>query len=441
MNAAIRSAAAAALFPCTLCAQAPADALPPEEQWSLHGQSTYVFQAKPPFPEAYSGPNSLRADRARNYSFTATLFAGVRAWDGGELYINPEVVQGVSISDLTGLGGFPDAELQRTAGATLKWYRARAFLRHTIGLGGAAEAIEPDANQLGGAGAKRRLVITAGNLSVMDLFDDNKYAHDARADFLNWSLVTSGAYDFAADARGYSWGIAAEWFDAGWAIRAGRFLQPRESNGLPLDFAIFRHYGDQVELERAHEIRGLPGKLRLLAFRNVAEMGRYRDALELARDTGDDPQVSAVRRRNVKYGFVANLEQELGAGLGGFAKASWNTGETETYAFAEIDRSIAAGLNVSGARWGREGDTFAAALVRNGLSGVHREYLAAGGLGFFIGDGRLRYRPEDIAEAYYLVTLAKGLAATFDWQRVRNPAYNADRGPVSFYGVRLHAEF
>lgn len=441
MNAVIRGAVAMTLFPCTLCAQVPAHAPAVDEQWSLHGQSTYVFQAKPSFPEAYSGPNSLRADRARNYSFTATLFAGVRAWEGGELYFNPEVVQGVSISDLTGLGGLPDGELQRTAGATLKWYRARAFLRHTIGFGGGAEAVDPDANQLGGTVDKRRLVITAGNLSVMDLFDDNKYAHDPRADFLNWSLITSGAYDFAADARGYTWGIAAEWFDAGWAIRAGRFLQPRESNGLPLDFAFFRHYGDQVELERSHELRGLPGKLRLIAFRNVAEMGRYRDALELANATGTDPQVSAVRRRNVKYGFVANLEQELGAGLGGFAKASWSAGETETYAFAEIDRSIAAGLNLSGERWGREKDALAIALVRNGLSGAHREYLAAGGLGFFIGDGRLRYRPEDIAEAYYLATVAKGLAVAFDWQRVRNPAYNADRGPVSFYGVRLHAEF
>jgi high affinity Mn2+ porin len=276
---------------------------------------------------------------------------------------------------------------------------------------------------------------------VMDIFDNNKFAHDPRTDFLNWSLITSGAYDFAADSRGYSWGLAAEWYDESWVARIGRFAQPKESNGLPLDFRLFQHYGDQVELERAVELAGRPGRLRVLLFRNVAVMGRFRDALVLAQATGGTPDLTKVRKLTSRYGIVVNAEQQFSDELGGFVRASWNNGHAETYAFAEIDRSVAIGAQLTGKRWLRPEDEVGLAFVRNELSSAHRDYLAAGGLGFFIGERRINYRPEEIFEVYYSVNLGKHASFTLDAQRIRNPAYNADRGPASFYAGRIHVEF
>jgi hypothetical protein len=429
---------------CALAEDAPEsrnDKAPAEEQWSVHAQATYIAQVKPAFGAAYSGPESLTPERAHSYSFTSTLFLGARLWRGGEAYANLEAVEGLPISNLTGLGGLTNGELQKTAGTSLKWYRARLFARQVVGFDNGGEPIEADKNQLGGSYDERRLVITAGNLAVMDIFDNNRYAHDPRTDFMNWALITSGAYDFAADSRGYSWGAAAEWIDDGWALRAGRFAQPKESNGLPLDFRLFRHYGDQVELERSIEWGGHAGKVRLLAFRNVAIMGRFHDAIEAARESGGVPSVAAVRRLTSKHGLALNAEQEITGELGAFVRASWNNGQAETYAFAEIDRSLAVGAVLKGKRWQREGDELAVAYITNGLAGAHRDYLSAGGSGFFVGDGRINYREELIGEAYYSITVTKNSAITLDAQRVRNPAYNADRGPASFYAVRVHLEF
>lgn len=414
---------------------------PEREEWSFHGQATYVSQQKRAFSALYSGPNSLSTERAHSYSFTSTLFLGTRISEGGEFYVNPEAVQGLPLSNLTGLGGLTNGELQKTSGSNLKAYWARVFVRHTWGFGGGSEAVDPDVNQLAGAVDKRRLVLTAGKLGIMDVFDDNKYAHDPRADFFNWSLITSGAYDFAADSRGYSWGVALEWFDEGWAVRAGRFAQPKESNGLPIDFRIFAHYGDQVEFERSIAVGGRPGKVRLLAFRNVAIMGKFRDALAYAAANGTTPDVAPVRKRNVKAGYVVNAEQEITDDLGAFAKWSWNDGRTETYAFAEIDRSVAIGVALNGKRIGRERDVLGAAFVRNSLGSPHRDFLAAGGSGFFVGDGRITYRAEKIIDVYYNLALAKAIALSLDYQHARNPGYNADRGPVNFYAVRCHVEF
>jgi hypothetical protein len=411
------------------------------EDWSLHAQATYVAQKKPAFDAAYSGPHSLSPDAEHAYSFTTTLFAGARVWRGGEAYLNLEAIQGLPFSNQTGLGGFPNAELQKTAGPDVSWYRARLFLRQTFGFGGGEEAIEADANQLRQAADKRRLVITAGQVAVGDLFDDNRYSHDPRTDFQNGSLAASGAYDYASDSRGYTWGLVAEWHDVDWAIRAGRFLQPKEPNGLELDTAIGTHYGDQVEFEHALELAGRPGRVRVLAYHNVAIMGRFRDALDLAAQTGQPPDVALVRRRNEKWGVAANLEQEVADDVGIFARASWNPGVTEVYAFAEIDRSAALGAVVGGARWGRKDDQLGVAFVANGLSAAHRDYLAAGGLGFFLGDGRLDYGPEQAFEARYGVALGKHFVVGADYQHILHPGYNRDRGPANFLGLRLHAEF
>jgi high affinity Mn2+ porin len=426
-----------AMLPLICLAQTPEF-----EDWNAKFQATYVFQSKAPFAAAYSGPHSLSPERQRSYSYTATAFLGVRPWTGGELYFDPEVALGVPLSNLTGLGGFTNGEIARTSGPNPKLYRARFFLRQTLGFGGGTEPVESDANQLAGVVDKRRLVVTAGNLSVTDIFDDNAYNHDPRTQFLNWSLITHGAYDFAADARGYTWGFALEYFLDDWAARAGRFIQPREPNLLRLDPAIFRHYGDQIELEHAHTLAGQRGKVRFLAFHNRAKMSRFEDALELAAQTGGAPDINAVRTSEQdKRGFGINLEQALSPGVGVFARASWADGKTETYAYAEIDRSVSGGVVVKGDAWGRSRDSFGIATVRNGLSKVHRDYLAAGGLGFFIGDGRINYRPESILEAFYSLRVMKGAWVSADFQRIFDPAYNADRGPVSVGTLRLHAEY
>jgi high affinity Mn2+ porin len=412
-----------------------------EEAYGAKFQATYVWQRKYPFGAAYTGTNSLIPEIEKSYSFTATAALGARLWKGGEIYLDPEVSQGVPLSHLTGLGGFTNGEIARTTGPTPTFYVARAFLRQTWGLGGDREAAESDANQLAGSVERRRLVLTAGKLSLQDLFDDNAYNHDPRTQFLNWSLMTYGAWDFAADARGYSWGVALEYFHDDWALRAGRFLMPKQSNGLALNPRIFYSFGDQVELERAHTLWGQAGKVRLLAYRNQADMGGYRDSLDNAAASGSPPDLATSRKKRTKYGFGVNLEQSLSGDVGAFARASWNNGEAETFAFTEIDRSISAGVLIKGSTWGRASDSLGIAYVRNGISGPHRDYLAAGGLGFFIGDGQLSYRTEEIFEAFYSLGVVKDVWVSLDFQRIFDPAYNADRGPVSVASARLHYGF
>lgn len=427
---------------CLLAApvRARADDLPAPEAWNAHVQATYVWQAKPAFAAAYTGPASLAPWRETGYSFSATAGFGVRPWTGGELYVDPEVVQGKAMSGLHGLGGMTNGEQQKTSGTSPTFYRARLFLRQTWNLGGELQAVDSDMNQLAGSVASRRVVLTAGNLAVSDIFDANSQAHDARSQFLNWALVAHGAWDFAADARGYTWGAALEYYDGDWAVRLGRFLLPRESNGLPLDPHIARHYGDQVELEHHHTWLGKAGTVRLLAFRDRARMGSFRDALA-ASSPGDTPDVADVRRERSKTGFGASLDQAVTDGAAVFARASRNDGQSETYAFAEIERSVSVGATLQGALWSRTGDTLGVGFVRNGLSQAHRDYLAAGGVGAFIGDGRLDYHPERIAETYYRIGLGKHAALSLDWQHIANPAYNGARGPVNVYGVRLHGQY
>ncbi|MBC7704112.1 MAG: carbohydrate porin, partial [Rhodoferax sp.] len=351
------------------------------------------------------------------------------------------LVQGVPMSRLTGLGGLTNAELQKTAGSSPTVYRARLFVRQTWGVGGEREAVASDQNQLAGTRDKNRVVLSVGKLAVSDIFDANAYAHDPRTQFMNWSFLTHGAYDFAADSRGYSVGAALEYYRDDWAVRAGRFMLPRESNGLALDRSLSRHHGDQFELEKGYVLAGQPGKARLLLFRNRAVMGGFDDALAVA--AGRVPDVALVRQLRVKRGWGINLEQSLGDSAGLFARVGRSDGASEAYAFAEIDRSLSLGLNIKGAGWGRAQDTLGLAYARNGLSASHQKFLAAGGNGFFVGDGRLNYRPESITEGYYSLGLdvLKRTAISLGAQYIRNPAYNADRGPVKVVSVRLHTEF
>lgn len=427
-------AAAAALPLCAHAGEA--------EDWNAKFQTTYIWQAKPAFHSPYEASHSLIGEREKSYSFTATAGFGLRLGRDTELYFDPEVAQGVPLSGLQGLAGFTNGEMARSSGPSPTLYKARLFARHVIGLGDETEDVESGMNQLAGRYAKRRVVLTAGVVPVLDIFDANTYSHDARTQFMNWSFMTNAAYDYAADARGYTWGAAAEYFGDGWAVRAGRFAQPKEPNQLPLDSRIGRHYGDQVEFEQHYTLaEDRPGTVRILAYRNRAVMARYVDALALANTSGLPPDLNLVRTdEHIKYGAGVNVEQSVARDIGVFARAMWADGETETYAFTEADRSLSGGLSFAGTRWGRADDVVGVALAQNMLSAPHRSILERGGQTFFLGDGQIHYRPERVFEAYYQYTPAKGIGISFDYQRIANPGYNADRGPASFISVRLHFE-
>jgi len=414
-----------------------------EETSQFKLQSTAVWQYKPSFSASYSGTNSLSPAAEKNYSLSATAYLGIRMWQGGELYFNPEMALSHSLSNLTGLGGFSNGEDQKNGGPNPTFYTARFFARQTIGLGGEKEVIKSSQNQLAGTIDSHRLVLTAGKVSIVDIFDNNNFSHDPRAQFLNWSFMTYGAFDYAADIRGYTMGAALEYYLDDWAFRAGRFEQPMESNVLPLDARLSLHYGDQIEIEHAHEINHLPGKLHLLAFHNKADMGSYQDAVDFWNRTGrvGVPDVEKVSREQTKSGYGIALEQNITQDDGLFFRASRNDGASETFSFADIERSLTGGVLTSGNSWNRPADNFGVAYARNGISSMHQQYLANGGRGFFIGDGKISYRPESILECFYNMAVMDKVWVSLDYQHINNPAYNADRGPVQIVGTRLHVEY
>jgi len=403
-------------------------------------QSTYIWQRKSALYSPYEGANSLRPEAETGYTLSATLFLGARPWQGTEVFVNPEVIQAVNISDLHGLGGMSNSENQKGGKQIPTVYLARAFVRQTLSLGGSDIVVDAGQNQFASVVRSRRLVFTVGNMALIDVFDTNHYAHDGRTQFFNWALLSHGAYDFAADTRGYTWGIAGEYYNDDWVFRLGRYLVPKESNGMSLDFNLFGHYGDNLEVAHTHRLRRLEGEVRALAFRNHERMGAFADAVASAAGSSTPPDMATARRNQNKYGVGLAIEQALPYDGGVFVHGSWNDGRTETYSFAEIERSLAVGVTMKGTLWRRPGDSVGTAWVMNALSKEHQIYLAQGGLGFLIGDGRINYRPEQLFEAYYSFQAFPGMWLSFDYQRVANPAYNADRGPVSLYGVRVHLE-
>ena len=434
---------ALALFLCTSAKSAPEE--PATEDTTAKFQATYAWQRHPDFQEKYSGPNSLTSARESMYTASITAHLGARVWSGGEVYFNPEVTQGVPFTNnLVGLGTFTNGEITRSAGTNPTFYRQRLFLRQTWNQGGDREVVDSDFNQMRGVVDSNRFVLTAGNFSTLDVFDDNAYAKDPRTQFMNWGNWTYGAYDYAADARGFGWGVAGEWYRDNWVVRFARMTGPKTPNGLPIDYAIGRHYGDQIELEHRHELNGKPGKLRVIGWRNRANVASFSDALDyLKNNPGTDPQ-SFFKVRNgekIKYGVGINLEQEIHPNVGYFMRAMHADGRTETYAFGEVDDSFSNGVLVKGQAWGREKDTAGFAFLMNGLSKQRRQFLEAGGVSFFIGDGGLNYKPETVVETFYSLHLLKETWLTANYQRIQNPAYNSDRGPVNVYGLRFHTEF
>ena len=422
------------------------------ETVSIHGQVTYNWQRHGNFSDPRgAGANSLTSSADKMYTFTSTAFLGMRPWTNGELYFNPEVAQGVPFGgNLVGLGGFTNGEITRAAGSSPSLYRQRLFVRHTWNRGGGVEVLEAGANQLAGSVDRNRVVLTAGNFSTLDVFDHNAYANDPRTQFMNWGGWTYAAYDYAADSRGFGWGAAFEWYQDEWAFRVGRMTGPKDPNGLPVDYAIHKRFGDQVEIEREHQLRGQPGKVRVLWWHNRAVLARFDDASQIRQlqiNRGEpayaDPTALVLARAGEqdKHGLGLNIEQALSPAVGFFLRWMKADGKTETHAFTEADGSFATGLLVNGGVWGQADDSVGVALMHNTLSAQRRRFLALGGISFFIGDGYLDYKPETILETYYSRAVARDVWVTLDYQHVANPAYNAARGPVHVMAVRLHAEF
>ena len=422
-------------------AQAQEPQAPEPERWNLFYQATSIGQYHGSFRSPYTGPNSLQNYSERDVSLTTTLYLGVRLGQNTQLYFDPEIAGGKGFSGVTGIANFSNGELPRVASAAPKPYLARLYVTHDFGFGSETESVTSSENQLAGERPMTRYSVTAGRFTVTDFFDNNRYTHDPRTQFMGWGLMYNGAWDYPADTRGYTWGWMHEFHARRWSLRYASAAEPKLANGLRFDRRLWRDRGDMFEGEVRYGGGEHAGTIRLLGFLLHTNSGTYSEALRLADRSGGAPDVTATRRiGTLKYGFGINMEQAITNELGVFARLGWNDGKTESFAFTAIDRLLNAGVSVKGARWKRPFDTVASALTVSGISGVHAVYLARGGLDFLIGDGRLRYGPEYVAESYYNARLFPGFFLTFDWQRVGNPAYNRDRGPVWIPSVRLHLE-
>lgn len=391
------------------------------------------------FPAPYTGPLSLQDHSERDVSLTTTLFFTARLQQDTVLIFNPEIAGGRGFSGVNGLANPPNGELPRVASATPKPYIARLLVQHDFAFGSKKERIEGEENQLEGERPMTRYSIYAGRFSITDYFDDNNYTHDPRSQFMAWGVMFNGAWDYPADTRGYTWGIVQEFHTRNWSVRHGIAAEPKVANGPQFDRRLFRDHGQSFEVERRYVLLNRFGTIRVLGYQNRAQAGNYAAALNLAHRTGTTPSVVDTRQvGTLKYGAGISLDQALSADIGFFARLGWNDGKTESFAFTAIDRLASGGVAVKGTRWKRKNDVVATSLTAGGLSGVHREYLAEGGLDFLIGDGRLNYAPEYVWESYYAARLFPGLIASVNVQRDTNPAYNHDRGPVMIYSLRLH---
>jgi high affinity Mn2+ porin len=411
---------------------------PESDRWEIHGQTTYLPQGYPGFRALYTGPNSLTPAPQAKATWSSSLFLNMRLWEGGEVYYNPELLQGFGLNDTVGVAGFPNGEAQKSNFPYPHYNTSRLFLRQTFGFGGEQEDLASAPNQLASKVDVSRLTVQAGKFAVIDIFDGNAYAKDTRKDFINWSMWAPGAFDYSADKVGLTYGATAELNQKQWALRAGYFLMVGTSNANNFDMRVFQRGSYVLELETRYSLFSQPGKLRSIAWLNSAYSGSYRETLN---NPALDLDIAQTRQGRIKYGYVFNLEQALSDDVGVFGRWSWNDGKTEIMAFTDIDASLAAGLSIKGNRWGRPDDVIGVGGAINALSKDHRDFIAAGGLGVLIGDGALNYRRERIFETYYAYALNKQITLTADYQFIANPAYNADRGPVSVFSGRLHAEF
>lgn len=475
----LRVTVCAAFFCATVrvsAQSATADTTPPKPaavgsaSWRpeiLGTQVTVIDQKLFPFHSSYSGVNSLTAHGDARVSHTYGVYLGARPFaarvPGLAAYLDIEMARGKGVGRSVGLGGITNGDAIRQGSGHIGNgpYVARAFVRYTHGanMHGAnthgvnkrirefglvqQDTLERSPDQLADVVAARRVEITAGKLAVSDLFDQNRYANSPRRQFMNWGLFQNTAWDFAADTRGFTNGVAVAMVTPRWMLRAGSFQMPTAANGNTFDAALDRDRGDNIELTLT-PAGAIAPVIRLLGYVNHARMGDYRETITLAVATGTRPDIVASDRAGRrKYGAGLNAEQPLADSgeTGAFLRLGWNDGRTESFAFTEVDRHASTGVQLSGRRWSRTNDRFGAALAVHTLSTEHREYLARGGAGFLLGDGALRYGPETVGEAYYRMSVATVLEISPDVQRIWRPGYNRDRGPVTVASLRVNIRY
>jgi high affinity Mn2+ porin len=420
--------------------QEAAPAPPPAETTSLHFQSTVAVQAHPSFHAAYTGRNSMQPHTQTETAAVSTVFVDQRLWHGAELVFDPELSGGHGLSETRGVAAFPNGIAYRVGDPAPTLYVARLELRQTFDLGGGTLPLEAGPNQLGGEVARNRLTISLGRLAVTDVFDTNALAHDPQMQFFDWALFASGAWDYPADTRGYTWGAMADLAIDWWSVRAGIAMVPTRANGPELEWRLDRARGLMAEYEARYTVGGRRGHASVLVFMNDARMGSYDQVIDDRAGTGNDV-VNTRRFGRKKYGCAFSWHQDISSWLGAFLRLSANDGANETWAFTEIDRSLAFGFVAAGKAWARKGDEAGAALVVNGLSSLHRRYLEGGGYGFIIGDGALNYAREMVGDIYYRAQITDAFALSAIYQPIVNPAYNRDRGPVHVLSGRFRVAF
>ena len=410
--------------------------------WNIHGQTTFVWQGYPSFHSPYQGANSLSGPAQFRNTVSATAFLGMRLWHGGEFYFNPEIMQGFGLNDVHGVAAFPNGEAQKSSFLVPRFNAARLFLSQTFGIGDEQEIVEDGLNQLAGKRSVSRLTITIGKLAVTDYFLVNSYAGEPRTAFLNWNIFGGGSYDWTMDLLSWTWGALVNLNQKRWALRTGYFLLPVQSNTNYFDTQIPSHGQYVAEFEVRDAPFGKPGKAQLFGWLSHGNIGSYSDALAEPATTANYPDVSLTRGHDrFNYGFVFSAEQSITDDLGVFSRVSWSPERVESMGWTDCGESLSLGEALRGTLWRRPDDTLGIAAVVEGLSPIARRYFAAGGMGILIGDGKLNYRPETVFEVYYKLSPISWAAITPDYQLVINPGYNADRGPVSIFAVRLHAGF
>ena len=417
--------------------------------WTTHFQSTVVYQHQSSFKAKYSGPNSLDTNKNEAYSQTSTLFLGKRLWKGAAFYFNPEVTGGQGVSNVLGLAGASNGEIYRVGNPKPTLFLARCYYQQHFALKNSAyEFLKDDLNQLADSVPSSRITLTIGKFGISDFFDDNTYNHDARSQFLNWSLMAHGSWDFPADVRGYTEGMVVELIKPTWSVRFSAVRVPRKANGLKMDWHVTKANSETIEYEQKFKINKRPGAVRLTSYITFSKAPIYKRAIDDLVKLNDSIRYNVINGtqewntyEGKKYGFAINAEQEIASGVGVFARANWNDGHSGDWAFTEIDRNLQLGLGLSGILWKRPDDAFGIGMSINGLSPDHKAYFKNGGIGFIIGDGALNYGTENILEAYYRAKINSFINLSLDYQFITNPGYNKDRkGPIHIPGVRVHIQ-
>jgi len=430
------------LVPALLLAQSDTTDWRDDRYW-LTIQANFIRQQQPSFPAKYSGPNSLSADAEHATSRVETLYSGFRITRNLEFLFDLESAGGDGLSHALGVAGFPNVDVVRNPTLGQSPYVSRVMLHYTLPL--SDTMVESARSPLGLASRvpERRLEFHLGKMSTVDFFDLNSVGSDSHLQFMNWAAVNNGAYDYAADTRGYTYGLVIEYYDKLWALRYGELLMPTVANGITLDWNSARAGGQNLEFEIHPELlKHRQTVFRGLAFLNRANMGSYNQTnIQYLTGQAATPDITLSRRQGrIKYGFGLNAEQELTDTLRVFGRLGWNDGRNESFAYTEIDGTAEFGGDLRGKWWKRAKDKIGAAFVVNGISPGHREYLALGGLGFLLGDGGLSYSPEKIFETYYTAHLWRGISIAGDYQYIADPGYNSARGPADVASVRIHFE-